>query len=96
MSGAGAFAAMKLMIEKLRRELYGQPSERKQRLLDQTELQLDKLEAGATEDEPAAAGTMQLKAFTRRRPVRKPFCSAMRNFSFFVDFIDGTGLNRSS
>ena len=70
-------AAMKLMIEKLRRELYGQRSERKQRLLDQMELQLDELEANATEDElaaeQAAAGTTQVKAFTRRRSGRKPF-----------------------
>ena len=70
-------AALKLMVEKLRRELYGQRSERKQRLLDQMELQLDELEASATEDElaaeQAAAGTTQVKAFTRRRPARKPF-----------------------
>jgi len=71
-------AALKLMIEKLRRALFGQRSERKQRLLDQLELQLDELEAGATEDElaaeQAAAGTTQVKAFTRRRRSgRKPF-----------------------
>ncbi len=70
-------AAMKLMIEKLRRALYGQRSERKQRLLDQMELQLGELEASATEDElaaeQAAAGTTQVKGFTRRRSGRKPF-----------------------
>ena len=67
-------AALKLMIEKLRRALYGQRSERKQRLLDQLELQLDELEASATEDELAAAGTTQVKGFTRRRRSgRKPF-----------------------
>ncbi len=70
-------AALKLMIGKLRRALYGQRSERKQRLLDQLELQLDELEASATEDElaaeQAAAGTTQVKGFTRRRPARKPF-----------------------
>ena len=69
--------AMKLMIEKLRRELYGQRSERKQRFLNKLELQLDELEASATEDElaaeRAAAGTTQVKGFTRRRPARKPF-----------------------
>ena len=41
------------------------------------ELQLDELEASATEDELAAeqasADTTQVKAFTRRRPARKPF-----------------------
>ena len=71
-------AALKLMIEKLRRALFGQRSERKQRLLDQMELQLDELEASATEDElaaeQAAADTTQVKAFTRRRRSgRKPF-----------------------
>ena len=71
-------AALKLMIEKLRRALFGQRSERKQRLLDQMELQLDELEANATEDElaaeQAAAGTTQVKGFTRRRRSgRKPF-----------------------
>ena len=70
-------ATLKLMIEKLRRALFGQRSERKQRLLDQLELQLDELEASATEDElaaeQAAAGTTQVKGFTRRRPARKPF-----------------------
>ncbi len=70
-------AALKLMIEKLRRELYGQRSERKARLLDQLELKLEELEATATEDElaaeQAAAKTATVKAFTRRRPSRKPF-----------------------
>ena len=70
-------ATLKLMIEKLRRALFGQRSERKQRLLDQMELQLDELEASATEDElaaeQAAADTTQVKAFTRRRSGRKPF-----------------------
>ena len=73
-------AFLKLAVEKLRRELYGQRSERKQRLLDQLELQLDELEASATEDElaaeQAAAGTTEVKGFTRRRPGRKPFPGA--------------------
>ncbi len=71
-------ASLKLMIEKLRHALFGQRSERKQRFLDQMELQLDELEASATEDElaaeQAAGGTTQVKAFTRRRRSgRKPF-----------------------
>src|SRR3974377_969001 len=51
-------AHLKLQIEKLRRELYGHRSERKARLLDQMELQLEDLEGGATEGElaPAEAG----------------------------------------
>ena len=38
-------AALKLQIAQLRRELYGQRSERKARLLDQLELQLEEMEA---------------------------------------------------
>ena len=47
-------AFLRLTVEKLRRALFGTRSERKRRLLDQLELQLDKLEASATEDELAA------------------------------------------
>ncbi len=68
---------LKLHIEKLRRDRFGQRSERSARLLDQLELQLEELEASATEDElaaeKAAAGTTTVSAFTRRRPSRKPF-----------------------
>jgi transposase len=70
-------ARQKLEIEKLRRELYGQRSERSKRLLDQMELQLEELEASASQDEllaeMAAAKTTRVAAFTRKRPVRKPF-----------------------
>ena len=70
-------AHLKLQIEKLRRELYGSRSERKARLLDQMELQLEDLEAGATEDEiaaeQAAARTQSVRSFERKRPGRKPF-----------------------
>lgn len=70
-------ASLKLQIEKLRRELYGQRSERKARLLDQMELELEELEASATEDEleaeMAAAETTEVKAFTRKKPSKKPF-----------------------
>src|ERR1700731_5503992 len=47
-------AHLKLEIEKLRRELYGSSSERKARLLEQMEMQLEDLEAAATEDAMAA------------------------------------------
>ena len=47
-------AHLKLEIEKLRRALFGSRSERKARLLEQMELQLEELEAAATEDELAA------------------------------------------
>ena len=65
------------MIEKLRRALYGQRSERKERLLDQLELALDDLTADASEDdlaaEKAAAGSTKVSGFVRRKPARKPF-----------------------
>jgi hypothetical protein len=70
-------AHLKLEIEKLRRALYGSRSEHKARLLEQMELQLEDLEAGATEDElaaeQAAARTQTVKSFERKRPSRKPF-----------------------
>jgi transposase len=76
-SGVDALVAhLRLEIEKLRRALYGVRSERKQRLLDQLEMQLEDAEADATEDELAAersAPSSLVKAFARRRPVRKPF-----------------------
>jgi len=70
-------ASLKLQIEKLRRERYGQRSERTARLLGQLELQLEELEASAAEDEreaeKAAAKTTTVRSFQRRRPKRKPF-----------------------
>ena len=68
---------LKLEIAKLRRDKYGTSSERRARLIDQLELQLEELEAAATEDalaaEQAADKTSTVRAFTRRKPVRKPF-----------------------
>jgi transposase len=70
-------AHLKLEIEKLRRTLYGSRSERSARLLDQLELQLEELEAAATEDElaaeKAAEKTQTVRSFPRRRPLRQPF-----------------------
>lgn len=70
-------AHLKLEIEKLKRALYGARSERSTRLLDQLELQLEELEAAATEDELAAekaSGQAQgVRSFARKRPVRQPF-----------------------
>src|SRR2546430_102359 len=70
-------AHLKLEIEKLRRELYGSRSERKARLLEQMELQLEDLETAATEDElaaeTAAVRTQTVRSFQRKRPSRKPF-----------------------
>jgi hypothetical protein len=76
-------AHLKLEIEKLRR-IYGTRSERKARLLEQMELQLEDLEAAATEDElaaeTAAARTQTVQSFQRKRPSRKavPRSSAAR------------------
>ena len=67
---------LRLEIAKLRREQYGHSSERRARLIDQMELQLEELEAAATEDEIAAekvAKTTTVAGFERRRPARKPF-----------------------
>ena len=68
---------LKLQIEKLRREIFGQRSERSARLLDQMELQLEELEASATEDElkaeTAATKTTNVAGFSRKRPSRQPF-----------------------
>jgi transposase len=67
---------LRLTIEKLKRDLFGARNERKARLIDQMELQLEELEAAATEEEAAAekaTATMLVRAFTRRRPARKPF-----------------------
>lgn len=69
-------AHLRLAIEKMRRELYGPSRERTARLIDQMELQLEEIEAAATEDEVAAekaAASTQVRAFTRRKSVRKPF-----------------------
>lgn len=47
---AALIAHLQLSIEKLRRELYGLRSERKARLLEQMELELEDLEGDASED----------------------------------------------
>jgi len=79
-SGAEALIThLRLTIAKMRRELFGQRSERKAHLLDQMELQLEELEATAAEDELAAetaaavGETTPAHGFARDRPARKPF-----------------------
>src|ERR1043165_581094 len=72
-SGAAAMIAhLKLVIAKLRRDQYGQSAERGRKLLDQLELQLEELEADATERSVIAERDTSVQAFTRRRPVRAP------------------------
>ena len=76
-SNLALIAHLKLQIEKLNRDRFGPRSERTTRLLDQMELQLEELEASATEDElaaeTAAAKTTLVAGFTRARPARRPF-----------------------
>jgi len=79
-SAEALIAHLRLTIEKMRREMYGPRSERKARLLDQLELELEELEAAAAEDElaaeravSAAGDTTAVRAFTRKKPSRKPF-----------------------
>ena len=74
---AATIARQNLEIAKLKRQIYGPRSERTARLLDQMELELEDLEADATEDElaaeQAAAKTTNVAPFTRLRPSRQPF-----------------------
>ena len=75
-TGAEAMVAhIKLVIAKLRRERFGPSAERGAKLLDQLELQLEELEASASEDEFAAASQDRtvVPGFTRKKPVRAPF-----------------------
>ena len=70
--GADAMIAhLKLMLAKLRREQYGQSSERGRKVLDQLELQLEELEADASEntvvaEEKAADGAALLPDVVER------------------------------
>src|SRR3954453_5295098 len=70
-------AHLELRIEKLKRELYGPRSERTARLIEQLELELEELVTTASEDElaaqAAAAKAQSVRAFTRKRPVGKPW-----------------------
>jgi transposase len=74
---AALIAHLKLQIAKLKREQYGASAERTRRLLDQMELQLEELEADASEDalvaEAAAEKTASVRSFERKPPVKKPF-----------------------
>jgi transposase len=71
---------LQIQIAKLRREQYGQRSERSRQLLDQMELQFEELKATLTEDEcRAAAAAIKakqaetvVKSFTRKPPARRP------------------------
>ncbi len=70
-------AAQKLRIAKLERQIYGQRSERSERLIEQMSLTFEELAANATEDELAAeqavAKATNVRAFTRRGAERDTF-----------------------
>jgi transposase len=73
-SGAEAMIAhYKLLIAKLRREQYGQSSERTRKLLDQLELQLEEAVATAAADEAIVPAGSTVHPFIRKKPVRAPF-----------------------
>src|SRR5256885_8770890 len=72
-SGAAAMIAhLKLVIAKLRRDQYGQSAERGRKLLDQLELQLEELEAEASERSVIAERDTSVQSLPRPPPVRAP------------------------
>ena len=74
---AALIAHLRLEIARLTRTLYGQRSERTQRLIDQYELQLEELEASAAADalaaEKAAVKAAMPAPADGRKPSRRPF-----------------------
>ena len=58
-------------VEKMRRQLYGQRSERGARQLDQMELELEELEASLAEDELAAERATPAQGGVPRPPSRR-------------------------
>src|SRR6202049_871830 len=65
---------LRLVIAKMKRELFGPRSERSQRLIDQLELQLKELAAAAGEDETKAeTARVHVQGFTRRQATRRNF-----------------------
>jgi transposase len=76
-SGPEAMVAyLKLLIAKMKRDKFGQSAERGRKLLNQLELQLEELEASATEDEVAAGSAqpdpISVRSLTHKKPVRAP------------------------
>ena len=71
-SGAEAMVGhLKLLIAKLKHERFGASAERGRKLLDQLELQLEELEAAASEDELAAETATGQDGTAPRRPARR-------------------------
>jgi transposase len=73
-SGAEAMVAhLKLLIAQMKRDRFGASAERGRKLLDQLEMQLEELEATASEDAVTLEATATpTTAAPRRRPVRGP------------------------
>jgi|HubBroStandDraft_1064217.scaffolds.fasta_scaffold723291_1 transposase len=65
-------AQLKLLIARRKHDRFGTSSERGRKLLDQMELELEELEATASEDAGAVATNdgASVREFTRRKPVR--------------------------
>ncbi len=71
-------AHLKLRIAMFEQDRFGASSERGRKILDQLELQLEELETEIAEAKARAAGESEgekatVRAFTRAKPVRKPF-----------------------
>jgi transposase len=65
---------LQLVIAKMKREMFGQHSEKSQRLIDQLELQLEELAAAEGEDEAKAeTARIEVQGFTRRQAKRRSF-----------------------
>ena len=63
-----------LLIDKMKRAMFGPRSERSQRLIDQLELQLEELAAAKGEEETKAETKhIQVQGFTRRQATRRNF-----------------------
>src|SRR5215831_10565035 len=75
LSGAQALIEhQRLLIEKMKRAMFGPRSERSQRLLEQMELQLEETAAAAGEDEIKAQNAgIQVESFMRRKATRRSF-----------------------
>jgi transposase len=74
---AALIAHQKLVIEKLKRELYGPSSERTARILDQMEIKFEELESAATEDEIAAERAAAKTTNGHRLPAQAPGTQAI-------------------
>src|SRR5580704_3095418 len=77
-NAAALIAHQRLTIEKLRREIYGARSERKLRLLDQLELEVEELKPLRPKMRPLPRMPLppprrQGGSFNRKKPSRKPF-----------------------